>query len=274
MPSLINMKKIRRKIFVAIAFASTLGACANNALKGVSLDTAKSLLLATKENQSTFEVKSTHYEFTSSITVSAFDGWMSKPVKTSDLKVTYDAPYLISDEKTPFVLKYELIINSPYNQTENSRKVFTVTKEENSYIVKENNNFEHVYTPSADSFLTNFMNLPNLINSNNIASLDIAEQYMNSIGKPNALTSFEALSSGKDDFVLTFTGESLSVNNLYDEDPNMPGDVEIESFSVSSTNKRVDSYESKYSYPNSTIKIDGKELPLLGLIKVGFVYEA
>ena len=274
MPSLSNMKKSKfGKIMFAMALGATLFSCSDNALKGVSLDTAKSLLALAKENQSNFEVKSTKYSFSSTIQESVMDGWISRVTRVSSLKVAYEAPYLISDEKTAFKLTYELTVNSFYNEEENTHRRVTVAKENNVYVVKENEE-EHMYAPANDSFVSNFMNLPSLINSNNIASLDIAEQFMSSIGKPNSLTSFEALSSGKDDFVLTFTGDSLSVNNLYDEDPNMPNDVAIESLSLKSTNKRVDSYESKYACQNKTVQIDGRELPVSGTIKVGFTYEA
>jgi len=274
MPSLSNMKKKKQgKITAMLAFAAALFSCAQTAAKGVSLDTAKALLAAAQETQSQFEVESTYYSFSSTIEENAVDGWVNHLIKTSTLKVTYQAPYLISDEKTPFEVTYELTISNFLDPEENTHRVISVVKEEGTYVVVELST-RHQYAPSTDSYLTNFMNLPSLINSNNIASLDIASQFMNSIGKPNSLTSFEVLSEGKDDFIVTFTGDTLSVNNLYDEDPNMPGDIIIESLSVNSSNKRVNSYESQYSHPNKTVKIDGKPFPVFGDIKVGFTYEA
>lgn len=274
MPNLSNMKKTKRaKAMFVLAFAASLLSCSQSALKGVSLDKAKELLSSAQEAQSQFEVLSTKYSFCSSIKEEAVDGWTSHLVKTSSLKVSYEAPFLISDEKTIFSLTYELTIDSIFNKEENTHKVITVSKDNGVYSVTEGTT-KHEYNPAVDSYLTGFMNLPYLINSNNIAALAIASQFINSIGEQNSLTSFEALSSGEEDFVLTFTGASLSISNLYDEDPNMPNDVAVESFSVASSKNRVDSYSSKYSYPNNVVTIEGRKIPVTGEIEVGFTYEA
>ena len=266
-------KKSTVTILIICASAVLLSACSYSYVQGITLDEATILVGGAVEEQNFFQVKSTSYSFRSVVKESVADGWLKKVFKTSTLNVTYNAPYLISDEITAYELHYSMTVDHPYSQQDNTTRDVVVTRVGESYVLSENGS-SHAYSPTSDSFIGSFINLPSLINSNNIASLTICSSFMSSINKPNYLTSFEALSSGGDNFIITFKGQSLSVNNLYAEEITLPPEIQIKSLSLTSNSKRVDSYKSDYVYQGSVDELSIEESEILGEIEVSFTYEA
>ncbi|MCR5692446.1 MAG: hypothetical protein K6G74_00500 [Bacilli bacterium] len=272
-----NVKKAIALVGVSLALSS----CNNVYTKAIDLETANKLVNAALVEQNSFEVKSVSYSLRSEIKEYVLDesGNQKKVFKTSNLEVLYKAPYLRSDENTIYSLKYKSEVDYLFDDSLDTKKEVAVSEsidpdnlDHKRFIVTENGE-SHDYTPTTDSALASFINLPTLINSNNVTSLTLCQTFMSSIGKFNNLTSFEALSSGGDNFVVSFEGESLSVNDLYAEETSLSAGVSINSFSLSSTDKKVDYYESNYEYKGDVPELDLSETDIYGDIHVSYSYK-
>lgn len=272
-----NVKKAIALVGVSLALSS----CNNVYTKAIDLETANKLVNAALVEQNSFEVKSVSYSLRSEIKEYVLDesGNQKKVFKTSSLEVLYKAPYLRSDENTIYSLKYKSEVDYLFDDSLDTKKEVAVSEsvdpdnlDHKRFIVTENGE-SHDYTPTTDSALASFINLPTLINSNNVTSLTLCQTFMSSIGKFNKLTSFEALSSGGDNFVVSFEGESLSVNDLYAEETSLSAGVSINSFSLSSTDKKVDYYESNYEYKGDVPELDLSETDIYGDIHVSYSYK-
>ena len=272
-----NVKKAIALVGVSLALSS----CNNVYTKAIDLETANKLVNAALAEQNSFEVKSVSYSLRSEIKEYVLDesGNQKKVFKTSSLEVLYKAPYLRSDENTIYSLKYKSEVDYLFDDSLDTKKEVAVSEsvdpdnlDHKRFIVTENGE-SHDYAPTTDSALASFINLPTLINSNNVTSLTLCQTFMSSIGKFNNLTSFEALSSGGDNFVVSFEGESLSVNDLYAEETSLSAGISINSFSLSSTDKKVDYYESNYKYKGDVPELDLSETDIYGDIHVSYSYK-
>ncbi len=274
-------RKNTRKVVIFLGLSLGLSSCNNVYTKAIDLETANKLVNAALAEQNTFEVKSVSYSLRSEIKEYVLDesGNQKKVFKTSSLEVLYKAPYLRSDENTIYSLKYKSEVDYLFDDSLDTKKEVAVSEsvdpnnlDHKRFVVTENGE-SHDYTPTTDSALASFINLPTLINSNNVTSLTLCQTFMSSIGKFNNLTSFEALSSGGDNFVVSFEGESLSVNDLYAEETSLSAGVSINSFSLSSTDKKVDYYESNYEYKGDVPELDLSETDIYGDIHVSYSYK-
>ena len=274
-------RKNTRKAIIFLGLSLGLSSCNNVYTKAIDLETANKLVSAALAEQNAFEVKSVSYSLRSEIKEYVVDvnNNQKKVFKTSSLEVLYKAPYLRSDENTVYSLKYKSEVDYLFDDSLDSLKEVAVSEsvdpnnlDHKRFVVTENGE-SHDYTPTTDSALASFINLPTLINSNNVTSLTLCQTFMSSIGKFNNLTSFEALSSGGDNFVVSFEGESLSVNDLYAEETSLSAGVSINSFSLSSTDKKVDYYESNYEYKGDVPELDLSETDIYGDIHVSYSYK-
>ncbi|MBR6226226.1 MAG: hypothetical protein IKQ78_03370 [Bacilli bacterium] len=257
-----------------------LSSCSVVYTKAIDLETANKLVAAALNEQTNYKVESVAYSLKSEIKEYILDeNSQEKVIKKSNLEVTYKAPYLISDETTVYALHYKSTIDYVLNDDLDNRKEVRVSeyinpndRTQRNFVVTENGH-SHDYAPTTDSAIASFINLPTLINANNIASLTLCQSYMGSIGKYNNLTSFEALSSGGDNFTISFEGESLSVNDLYAEETSLTTGITINSFSLSSTDKDVDYYESDYQYKAAIPELELDEADIFGNIHVSYSYK-
>ena len=267
------------KTALLVGATLVLSSCNNVYTKAIDLETANKLVAAALNEQTGYKVESVSYSLKSEINEYVLDDFNQKKFfKKSSLEVSYKAPYLISDESTVYSLKVKNEVDYLFNDELDARREVTVSeyvdpndRSQRHFVVSENGE-SHDYTPTTDSALASFINLPTLINANNITSLTLCQSYMGSIGKFNNLTSFEALSSGGDNFVITFKGESLSVNDLYAEETSLNAAIAINSFSISSTEKKVDYYESDYKYSGDIPELDLTETDIFGNIHVSYSY--
>ena len=268
-----------RKTALLVGTAILLSSCNNAYTKAIDLETANKLVAAALEEQMGYKVESVSYSLRSEINEYVLDDFNQKKFfKKSSLEVTYKAPYLISDESTIYGLTYKTQVDYLFNDELDTLKEVKVSEyvDPNDrtlrHFVVTENGVSHDYTPTTDSALASFINLPTLINANNITSLTLCQSYMGSIGKFNNLTSFEALSSGGDNFVISFEGENLSVNDLYAEETSLNAAITINSFSISSTEKKVDYYESDYKYSGNIPELELTETDIFGNIHVSYSY--
>ena len=273
-------RKNIRKTALLLGTALVLSSCTNTYTKAIDLETANKLVAAALAEQMDYKVESVAYSLKSEIKEYILDeNNQEKLIKKSSLEVTYKAPYLISDEATVYALHYKSTVDHLLNDDLDYRKEVRVSeyvnpndRSQRHYVVTENGH-SHDYAPTTDSAIASFINLPTLINANNISSLTLCQSYMGSIGKYNNLTSFEALSSGGDNFTISFEGESLSVNDLYAEETSLTAGITINSFSLSSTDKDVDYYESDYQYSAAIPELELDEADIFGNIHVSYSYK-
>ena len=274
-------RKNTRKAIIFLGLSLGLSSCNNVYTKAIDLETANKLVSAALAEQNAFEVKSVSYSLRSEIKEYVVDvnNNQKKVFKTSSLEVLYKAPYLRSDENTVYSLKYKSEVDYLFDDSLDSLKEVAVSEsvdpnnlDHKRFVVTENGE-SHDYTPTTDSALASFINLPTLINANNITSLTLCQSYMGSIGKFNNLSSFEALSSGGDSFQITVKGESLSVNDLYAEETALPANISIASFSLASSDKRVNFYESDYKYTGNIPELDMTDAEIFGNIHVSYSYK-
>ena len=188
----------RKNVKKAIALAGVslaLSSCNNVYTKAIDLETANKLVNAALVEQNSFEVKSVSYSLRSEIKEYVLDesGNQKKVFKTSSLEVLYKAPYLRSDENTIYSLKYKSEVDYLFDDSLDTKKEVAVSEsvdpdnlDHKRFIVTENGE-SHDYAPTTDSALASFINLPTLINSNNVTSLTLCQTFMSSIGKFNNL---------------------------------------------------------------------------------------
>ena len=207
--------KNMKKAIIFLGLSLSLSSCTNTYVKAIDLETANRLVNSALTEQNSFEVQSTSYSLRSEISEYVLDEFNQKKVfKQSSLEVDYMAPYLRSDEITKYRLDYSNETRYLFDGSLDTLKQVRVTEyvdtndTSNRHFVVTENNVSHNYAATTDSAIASFINLPTLINSNNVTSLTLCQAYMGSIGKFNNLTSFEALSSGGDSFQITFEGES------------------------------------------------------------------
>ena len=272
--------KNMKKAIIFLGLSLGLSSCTNTYVKAIDLETANRLVNSALTEQNSFEVQSTSYSLRSEISEYVLDEFNQKKVfKQSSLEVDYMAPYLRSDEITKYRLAYSNETRYLFDGSLDTLKQVRVTEyvdtndTSNRHFVVTENNVSHNYAATTDSAIASFINLPTLINSNNVTSLTLCQAYMGSIGKFNNLTSFEALSSGGDSFQITFEGESLSVNDLYAEETALPANISITSFSLLSNEKRVDYYESDYTYVGNIPELELTDAEIFGTIHVSYTYE-
>ena len=269
-----------KKAIIFLGLSLALSSCNNVYTKAIDLDTANKLVNAALTEQNSFEVKSVSYSLRSEISEYILDEFgQKKEFRTSKLDVYYKAPYLRSDENTVYRLDYLSEVHHIFDEKLDTSKRVKVTEfvdvndTDNRHFVVTENYEDHDYAPTTDSALASFINLPTLINSNNITSLTLCQSFMGSIGKFNNLSSFEALSSGGDSFQITVKGESLSVNDLYAEETALPATISITSFSLASSDKRVNFYESDYKYTGNIPELDMTDAEIFGNIHVSYSYK-
>lgn len=271
-------KKSFAKTALILLGTSLLFGCKANSMMGITMEEATARVNAAVTEQNDFKVELTKYSFSSTLVEYTADGWNNKRnLKSSKVEVHYTAPYRIDDEKTQYSLEYSSYTSYAYD--EDVSKEISVKREEGKYIVNDGNE-THQYSPTADSSLANFINLPSLISSNNIETLALCSQWISSIGTPttpnktNVLTSFEALGDKEGNFALTFTGDSLPINQIYADENTLPVGAVITSLTVNCSNNRVDSYSSKYNFIETIEALGIVEEEIQGEISVSFSYGA
>ncbi len=272
-------KKSLAKTLLILSGVSFLFGCANTKMLGINLDTATQKIENLIAEQNDFKVEFTDYSFSSHIEEYVSDGWNKTITRKSNVDVKYTAPYRLDDDKTEYSIKYDWTDTHMFKDQEDVEMRAKVSRENNKYIVQDENTI-HYYSPTTDSYLASFINLPSLIHSNSLEALSLCSQWISSIGTPatpnktNGLTSFEALSDKEDNLEVTFKGASLPITQLYAGENAFPANATIKSLTVKCSNNRVDSYSSKYTFLGNIKKLNLEEKEIEGEIFVSFTYGA